>query len=416
MLSSSAVRSRRETRVGHVRQRTAARSAGDRPGADALLSSPLTPAPDPGAGARPWTIRQDPPADPPTGDTAAAPAAPAIEPRVPGATAGPSRPARRDPRRGDGARRRPHRPRQGRGRRDRRRGRAGHRARRAGLHPRRLRGLPARHRRRRCSSASGSSARWAGACSTASCCSLSVAIAARPARGRRSPAGGSSRWLAVAIVIGDRRRGRPRAGPAEPGCTRTIGDRLGVAVEPGVRPLVVGVIVLGLLIGLIVGIVAARPDERVRRRSVRRPRRADRPRRRRSGRSPRSPSARRSAPASASPSATSPGWPSWAPTSARTGIDVEALKDRFTPDPDHRNQQGDARVAAETDAARDRVLAARAGAGRGAGDARSFRPSRGRHPGQDPPGTAQGRRHRGRGRVHRARRPASRCSAGPSVP
>ena len=48
---------------------------------------------------------------------------------------------------------------------------------------------------------------------------------------------------------------------------------------------------------------------------------------------------------------------------ARTGIDVEALKNRFTSCPDHRNQQGDARVAAETDAARDRVLAARAALG-----------------------------------------------------
>ena len=46
-----------------------------------------------------------------------------------------------------------------------------------------------------------------------------------------------------------------------------------------------------------------------------------------------------------------------------TGIDVEALKNRFYPSPDHRNQQGDARVATETDAARDRVLAARAALG-----------------------------------------------------
>ena len=48
---------------------------------------------------------------------------------------------------------------------------------------------------------------------------------------------------------------------------------------------------------------------------------------------------------------------------ARTGIDVEALKNRFYPGPDHRHQQGDARVATETDAARDRVLAARAALG-----------------------------------------------------
>ena len=45
---------------------------------------------------------------------------------------------------------------------------------------------------------------------------------------------------------------------------------------------------------------------------------------------------------------------------ARTGVDVEALQARFTPDPDDRDQQGDARVATEQDAARDRVLAARA--------------------------------------------------------
>ena len=45
---------------------------------------------------------------------------------------------------------------------------------------------------------------------------------------------------------------------------------------------------------------------------------------------------------------------------ARTGIDVEALQATLHPDPDDRDQQGDARVATPTDAARDRVLAARA--------------------------------------------------------
>ena len=48
---------------------------------------------------------------------------------------------------------------------------------------------------------------------------------------------------------------------------------------------------------------------------------------------------------------------------ARTGIDIEALKNRFYPVQIHRNRQGDARVAAETDAARLRVLAARAALG-----------------------------------------------------
>ena len=44
---------------------------------------------------------------------------------------------------------------------------------------------------------------------------------------------------------------------------------------------------------------------------------------------------------------------------ARTGVDVEVLKARFTPSADHRHHQGDRRVATETDAARDRVIAAR---------------------------------------------------------
>ena len=44
----------------------------------------------------------------------------------------------------------------------------------------------------------------------------------------------------------------------------------------------------------------------------------------------------------------------------RTGIDDEALKERFYPAPDDRHHEGDPRVAAEADAARERVLAARA--------------------------------------------------------
>ncbi len=48
---------------------------------------------------------------------------------------------------------------------------------------------------------------------------------------------------------------------------------------------------------------------------------------------------------------------------ARTGVDVEALKDPLLPSPVRRNRQGDARVAEETDAARLRVLAARAALG-----------------------------------------------------
>ena len=63
------------------------------------------------------------------------------------------------------------------------------------------------------------------------------------------------RWLALAIVIGILigvllGLNLPNQLYAQ------IGDRLGVAVEPGVRPLVVGV-VLGLFVGLIVGIVVA---------------------------------------------------------------------------------------------------------------------------------------------------------------
>jgi hypothetical protein len=63
------------------------------------------------------------------------------------------------------------------------------------------------------------------------------------------------RWLATAIVIGIV-VGVGLALNLPNQLYTQIGDRLGVAVEPGVRPLVVGV-VLGLLIGLIAGIVAA---------------------------------------------------------------------------------------------------------------------------------------------------------------
>ena len=75
---------------------------------------------------------------------------------------------------------------------------------------------------------------------------------------------------------------------------------------------------------------------------------------------------------------------------ARTGIDVEALKRRFYPGPDHRHQQGDARVATETDAARDRVLEARAVARRGAGGPRGLGSRGGRHPGEDQAQPGQG--------------------------
>ena len=80
---------------------------------------------------------------------------------------------------------------------------------------------------------------------------------------------------------------------------------------------------------------------------------------------------------------------------ARTGIDVEALKDRFYPAPDDRDQQGDARVATDpADAARERVLAARAELGERARGPRGVRSRRGRHPGQDQaqPGQGRGRR------------------------
>ena len=168
------------------------------------------------------------------------------------------------------------------------------------------------------------------------------------------------RWLALAIVIGI--LVGVLLGLNLPNQLYTyIGDQLGVAVEPGVRPLVVGVL-LGLLHRAHRRHRGGRPDERVRGRPVHRHRRADRPRggprgvhrdhfrpadRRRhrghhrihrvdgaDGRRRRADRHRRRGP-------------------------QEPLHTR----PDHRNQQGDARVAAETDAARDRVLAARAALG-----------------------------------------------------
>ena len=48
---------------------------------------------------------------------------------------------------------------------------------------------------------------------------------------------------------------------------------------------------------------------------------------------------------------------------SRTGHRRRGTQGPLHPDPDHRNRQGDARVATETDAARDRVLAARAALG-----------------------------------------------------
>ena len=66
-------------------------------------------------------------------------------------------------------------------------------------------------------------------------------------------------------------------------------------------------------------------------------------------------------------------------------------------------------MATETDAARDRVLAARADARRGARDARGLGPRRGRHPGQDQAQPGEGRR--GRGRRRRSSRSAARSGS-----
>ena len=69
--------------------------------------------------------------------------------------------------------------------------------------------------------------------------------------------------------------------------------------------------------------------------------------------------------------------------SASSGPASTSRRSRLaSPDPDHRDQQGDARVATETDAARDRVIAARAD-WRGADIARGVGPRGGGHPGQD---------------------------------
>ena len=92
-------------------------------------------------------------------------------------------------------------------------------------------------------------------------------------------------------------------------------------------------------------------------------------------------------------------------------IDVDADRHRhrgaqtsLLSNPDHRHRQGDARVATETDAARDRVLAARAVARRRAGGPRGLGSRCGRHPGEDQAQPGQGRRRRRWCGVPRARR------------
>ena len=69
-------------------------------------------------------------------------------------------------------------------------------------------------------------------------------------------------------------------------------------------------------------------------------------------------------------------------------------------------------MATETDAARDRVLEARAVARRGTGGPRGLRPRRGRHPRQDQAQPGEGRR----GRRWRRRSSCSAVPNGPSVP
>ena len=85
------------------------------------------------------------------------------------------------------------------------------------------------------------------------------------------------------------------------------------------------------------------------------------------------------------------------------------------PGPDHRHQQGDPRVATETDAARDRVLAARASLGEELATARGLRPLRDRHPRQDQAQPGQGRRRRRRRRRSSRWAARSACSAAASA-
>ena len=238
------------------------------------------------------------------------------------------------------------------------RGRPTCRARRAGPRPRHLRGLPARHRRFAVRSGSGCSGRWAGASSTASCCScrsrwppvlLGVGVS-----GRRI-----GRVLVIAIVVGI-----VTSVVLGLGLLNQLYAAIGDAARPRsirrIRPLVVGVAPRRRSLGLLVGIITAVRMSASGGGAVRRLGRPDRVRR----------GARRVhrdhllAPgrgrASASPSATWPGSALMALDICRTGIDMRGPQGPVHADPDHRDQQGDARVATETDAARDRVLAARA--------------------------------------------------------
>ena len=169
------------------------------------------------------------------------------------------------------------RPRQGRGRRDRRRGRQGRGARRARDRPRHLRGLPARHRD--VAVARGVAPRLDGlgrpprlpaVLSVAmAAVLLALGISGRRVGGalarRRSS---SASWSASSWASTCRTSSTPRSA-----------RRSALAVDPGIRPLVVGMLLVGFL-GLIAGIVGGRPDERLGRRSLRGTRRPDRARRR----------------------------------------------------------------------------------------------------------------------------------------
>ena len=185
-------------------------------------------------------------------------------------------------------------------------------------------------------------------------------------------------------------------------CMPQLGDRNVAAVEPGVRP--PSAAVSASLSG---GSPASwgRPDERGRWRPVERPRRADRPRGGRRG-------VHRDhlGPQVGAAIGVAVGYVAWmalmGPYAARTGIDAEALKNRFTPVQTIETSKETLEWLQKRMPPGTGPSGARR-AGRGAGDARSFRSGRGRRARQDPPGSAQGRRLRGRGRVPRARRPAS---------
>ena len=134
-----------------------------------------------------------------------------------------------------------------------------------------------------------------------------------------------------------------------------IGDATLVGIEPGIRPLVVGLIVVGVL-GLLVGILGAWR-----------------------GKAPFGPSAAGGlvagillgaftaitfGPQVGAGVGIAVGYIAWmALDGHRRRPDRRrrrGAQGSLLPQPDHRDQQGDARVATETDAARDRVIAARA--------------------------------------------------------